>query len=130
MADLTVDIVTPERLVYSGPATQVIAPGFNGQFGVLPGHTLFLSVMRAGTVTVDTPSGSKRFIVGRGFAEAGSERVVLLTDSCEEPGDVDKDAAKKAVSEAEAILEQATPGTQEWSNAQIKLEHANARLEA
>lgn len=130
MSQLQVDIVTPQRLVYSGPASQVTAPGAEGQFGVLPGHTIFLSVLRAGMVVVDTPEGSKQFLVGRGFAEAGPEGVVLLTDSCEDPADVDKAAAQKALGEAEAVLETAQPGTAEHQNASIKAEHALARLEA
>lgn len=130
MSGLNVDIVTPERKVYSGPAVEVRAPGFLGEFGVLPGHTIFLAVLKAGTVVLDTPSGTHRYVVGRGFAEAGPERVVLLTDSCEDPAVIDKADAQASLAKAEEALERAAPGSEEWAAAEAAAELARARLEA
>ena len=48
MADLQVDIVTPQKLIYSGSASEVRAPGWEGQFDVLPGHSLFLALLHGG----------------------------------------------------------------------------------
>ena len=55
-----------------------------GEFGVLPRHIPFLTVLQPGIVKVRGPSGVLRFQVGAGFAEAGPDRVVLLVDSCDE----------------------------------------------
>lgn len=128
MADLIVDIVTPEKVVYSGPAREVRAPGAGGEFGVLPGHTFFLSLLRPGIASVDTDSGTRRFVVGKGFAEAGPDKIVLLTDSCESVDQVDKAAAEALLVDAETRLAQHAPGSDEALIAQGDLEMARARL--
>ena len=130
MAELHLDLVTPEKLVFSGPATEILVPGFEGEFGVLPGHTIYLSLLRPGIATVFGASGTRRFVVGRGFAEAGPERVVLLTDSCEPAEAVDKAAAQKALVAAESVLEKAEPDTEAWAQARLQADMASARLQA
>jgi F-type H+-transporting ATPase subunit epsilon len=84
MSDLHVEIVTPRKVAWKGTATDVQAPGELGEFGVLPRHIPFLTVLQPGIVKVRGPSGVLRFQVGAGFAEAGPDRVVLLVDSCDE----------------------------------------------
>lgn len=127
---LNVDIVTPERVVFSGPANEVRAPGVHGEFGILPDHALFLSLLRAGVVTVSAAGGTQRFVVGRGFAEAGPDRLVVLTDSCEAADGIDKGAAKAALEQAEGVLADSQPGTEEHLRAEQAAELALARLEA
>lgn len=129
MADLTVDIVTPERTVFSGAALEVRAPGASGEFGVLPDHTQFLALLKAGVVTVKTSGGEQRFAVGRGFAEAGPDRVVLLTDSCEAAASVDKDAAAKLLEVSLAAVTDSEPGTEKRLEAEQNAELAQARLD-
>ncbi|MES2638808.1 MAG: F0F1 ATP synthase subunit epsilon [Myxococcota bacterium] len=82
--DLHVEIVTPRKVAWKGTALDVQAPGELGEFGVLPRHIPFLTVLAPGVVKVRTAAGLLRFQVGAGFAEAGPDRVVLLTDSCDE----------------------------------------------
>ncbi len=81
---LHVEIVTPRKVAWTGTATDVQAPGELGEFGVLPRHVPFLTVLAPGIVKVRSGSTVLRFQVGAGFAEAGPDRVVLLVDSCEE----------------------------------------------
>ncbi len=130
MADLTIDIVTPERLVFSGSAREIRVPGALGEFGVLPGHTIFLSLLRPGIATIDTAGGAKRFIIGTGFAEAGADRVVLLTDTCEEVGSIDKAKAQQDLADAEVELLAAAPDSDEWKAAADKAQLAAVRLSA
>lgn len=104
MADLHVDIVTPQRLVFSGQAAEVRAPGWEGEFDILPGHTLFLSLLHGGVLELVTGNGSQRFVIGRGFAEAGPDRVTILTDRCVAPDDVDKAAAQQDLVQLEDEL--------------------------
>lgn len=104
MSELQVDIVTPERLVYSGRASELSAPGWDGEFDILPGHSLYLSLLHGGTLVLQTPEGEKRFVVGRGFAEAGPDRVTILTDRCMAPADVDASEAKTELAAAEEEL--------------------------
>ncbi len=80
---LQVSIVTPRAVVWKGEADSVQAPGELGEFGVLPKHIPFLSTLKPGTLTVYTGGSSKKYTIGTGFAEAGPDRVVILTESCE-----------------------------------------------
>ncbi len=81
---LEVRIVTPRKVIWEGQATSVQAPGSLGEFGVLPKHIPYLTTLRPGPVKIESASGTFRFIVGVGFAEAGPDRVTLLTETCEE----------------------------------------------
>jgi len=80
---LSVEIVTPRGVAWKGQATDVQAPGEMGEFGVLPQHIPFLTTLRPGLLTVRDQEGVKKYQVGAGFAEAGPDRVVVLTESCE-----------------------------------------------
>jgi len=130
VADLQVDIVTPQKLIYSGTASEVRAPGWEGQFDVLPGHSLFLALLHGGVLEMVTPEGPKRFVVGRGFAEAGPDRVTILTDRCLSPEDVDKAEAQKDLATFEDELN-VTNAYDEHALAKLeeKLEVARAMLE-
>ena len=128
MASIQLDIVTPQRLVFSGEVSEVRVPGWEGEFGVLPEHELFLSLVRGGVVRLVTPQGEQRFVVGRGFAEAGPERVTVLTDSCLEADQVDKAAAQQDLAAAEKALTELSAEDPEWDAAEEKLELARGKL--
>jgi F-type H+-transporting ATPase subunit epsilon len=78
-----VQIVTPRGIAFTGDVLDVQAPGELGEFGVLPGHIPFLTTLRPGTLALRNSDGVKKFAIGAGFAEAGPDRVVVLTESCE-----------------------------------------------
>lgn len=126
---LQVTIVTPEKLVFEGQASEVEAPGWEGEFGVLDGHDPFLSLMRAGVVTVHSTQGVQKFIVGRGFVEAGATSVTILADSCETPDGVDKAAARQDLQRAEADLLEVSAFTPAWDHVDERRELAQARLD-
>jgi F-type H+-transporting ATPase subunit epsilon len=76
-----VSVITPEKTLFSGEATMVIAPGEEGDFGVLPKHAPFISSLKAGTITIDTADGKQQKIeVTGGFAEVVPERVTVLAE--------------------------------------------------
>jgi F-type H+-transporting ATPase subunit epsilon len=125
---LNIEIVTPTETAFSGEALQVQAPGFLGEFGVLPEHTLFLSVVKAGVVTITTASETTRFVVGRGFAEAGPDRLSLLTEICEEGSTVDKAAAKSLLEISEKTMATADPNGGDFTYAEHQAEIARARI--
>lgn len=128
MADLNVDIVTPEKSVFSGTATEVRVPGWLGEFDVLPGHDLFLSLVRGGLLTVSAGGKDHRFIVGRGFAEAGPDRVSVLVDSALPAEQADLTTAQADLDAAETLLTQCGYGSAEWLQAEEAAEFARARL--
>lgn len=125
---LTVEIVTPSSVAFSGEAEEIRAPGVLGEFGILPEHTLFLSVVKAGVVEVLAEGKSSRFVVGRGFAEAGPDRVTLLTELCETSDSVDKDAAAALLEESEKTMTTSDPSGGDWAHANKQAEIARARL--
>jgi F-type H+-transporting ATPase subunit epsilon len=125
---LSVRIVTPTALAWEGEATDVQAPGLQGEFGVYPKHIPYLTVIVPGLATVRTAEGVRRFAIGEGFAEAGPEHVVILAASCEDLATVDRAAAQKDLAAAEALLAQHAEGTPERANAAQKAALARARL--
>ena len=101
---LAVEIVTPAAVAWKGEAEEVQAPGLLGEFDALPDHAAMLAVTRAGVVTVHAADGARRKVVGTGFAEVGPDQITLLVDLCEPAEDVDKEAAKAALTAAEDTL--------------------------
>ena len=127
---LNVDIVTPERTVFSGEASEVRAPGEGGEFGILPDHTDFLTLLRPGITTITTSGGSERYVTAGGFAEAGPDRVVLLVEACEAAASVNKADAQDALDAALKALETAPIGSDAHAAAQRDVALHTARLEA
>lgn len=82
---LDVEVVTPDKLVVKMVADEVIAPGADGLFGVRPGHTQLLAVLRAGPLTVRDGTHSTVMQVTGGFVEAGPAKVRVLADSVVTP---------------------------------------------
>lgn len=128
--EIQLDIVTPEKGVFSGKVLQVILPAWEGQEGVLPDHDAKLELLRGGVCTVVTSQGDTRYAIGRGFAEVGQDRVTLLCDSCDEASTVDKGAVQTELSELRAKL-----STQDWvseaaNSTKVAIELAEAKLEA
>ncbi|GGM26970.1 F0F1 ATP synthase subunit epsilon [Promicromonospora citrea] len=81
MAELSVDLVSRDRKVWSGAATQVSAPSADGQVGILANHTPLLAVLRPGTITVDTASGpALEAQVTGGFMSVDNNLVTLVVD--------------------------------------------------
>ena len=115
-------------MAYRAVATEVVAPGFHGEFGVLPDHAPLMSVVTPGVVKVITDDGVTSFVVGRGFVEAGPRRVVVLTESVESTGGVDSAGALKALEQAEKDLAAAEPGTGAHRDADHRAQMARARL--
>ena len=126
---LTVEIVTPAAIAFSGEVSEVQAPGVLGEFGVLSGHAQMLAVTQPGRVTLRTEEGTQMMLVGAGFAEAGPDRVTLLVDLCEEVGAVDRATAEKELSEAVAALGNVDVESDEGLQIQKRIDLATARLQ-
>ncbi len=75
------ELVSPEKLLLSEPASMVVVPGGEGNFGVLPGHALLISTVRPGVIDVyENSTVSERYFVSGGFAEVTPERCTVLAD--------------------------------------------------
>jgi F-type H+-transporting ATPase subunit epsilon len=103
--NIRIEVVTPEKSVVSDEAQIVVAPGEVGEFGVLTGHTPFMTSLKTGSLYYRDGSGKERYVfVSGGFAEALPDRVTILADSAERRRDIDVDRAKSAKERAEQRL--------------------------
>jgi len=124
------EIVTPEKIVVSEDAQIVMAPGVLGEFGVLIGHTPFLTALKAGAVRYTDAQGSEHMVfVSGGFAEALPDRVTVLAESAERRRDIDIERARAALERAQKRLaEQRSKEEVDFVRAQAALQRALMRL--
>ena len=79
---MQLDIITPEKILFSASAEMVVIPGTEGDFGVLPGHAPFISTIRPGIITIDTSDGEKRMIaIIGGIAEVVPDHCTVLAET-------------------------------------------------
>ena len=131
MADnIKLEIVTPDKAVVSEDVKIVMAPGSLGEFGVLTGHTPFLTTLRTGIVRFTDVKGTEQYVfVNGGFAEALPNKVTVLAESAERREDVDLDRAKAAQERAEKRLEEARARENiDAARAKAALERAMVRI--
>ena len=127
---MQVKIVTPAKLAFEDSAEEIQVPGWDGEFGVLDGHAKLLSLTRPGVVVVHRTDGKKRLLVGKGFAEIGSEHISLLVDLCESVDDIDKDSAQKDLDAALTELESLSISDAGYAFVKNRVDLAQARLDA
>ena len=130
MDALQVEIVTPERAVYSGKVAEVLLPAWEGQLGVLPDHDTLLSLLKCGVCEVRDGSGVKRWVIGRGFADMGGDHVTVLTDRAVAVESLDKDAARTELAAAMTEIEGGTLSNEAAKQAAVRAEWAQAVLDA
>jgi F-type H+-transporting ATPase subunit epsilon len=128
--NIRLEVVTPEKVVVDEKAQIVMAPGFLGEFGVLIGHTPFLTTLKVGTIHYTDEGGRERFIfVNGGFAEALPDKVTVLAESAERRRDIDIERAKASLERAQKRLaEDANKADIDFMRAQVALERAIQRL--
>lgn len=125
--NIKLEIVTPEKSVVNEEAQIVMAPGSLGEFGVLSGHTPFMTSLKAGAVRYVDKAGKERFVfVSGGFAEALPNKVTILADSAERRKDIDVERAKAALARAEERL--AKEGDVDFTRARAALARAILRI--
>ena len=98
---IDLEIVTPRGRALSALVDEVTAPSVAGEFGVLPGHLPLLAALRAGIVTYKEGSETRRVAVGSGFAEAGANKLLILTDEYTERDKVDPVLVRKELAEVD-----------------------------
>jgi F-type H+-transporting ATPase subunit epsilon len=109
MADkVEFELVSPERLILSQAVDMVVVPGAEGDFGVLPGHALFLSTVRPGIIAVHNEGAVReRIFVGGGFAEVTPERCTVLADEAVPVQDIDRAKVESRLKELREDLAEA-----------------------
>jgi F-type H+-transporting ATPase subunit epsilon len=99
------DVVTPDRPVVSDEVTELVAPGTEGYFGVLPGHTPFITTLGIGELTYWRGKDERHLAVTWGYAEVRGDRVIILAESAERAEEIDVERAERARRRAEERLE-------------------------
>lgn len=123
---ILLEVVTPEKLLLSKQVDEVIAPGSEGEFGVLPGHCSFLSTLRIGELRYRVGDQTNHMAVLWGYAEVTTTKVTIMAEIAEKAEDIDIDRAAAKVAEAERRL-QVGGLPSELKEAQISLEKARLR---
>lgn len=129
MGDLFLEVVTPEGIQISQKVDMVMAPGTEGEFGVLPGHTHFLSGIIPGELRFDQDDKREYMAVTYGFAEVSDDKVSILVDTAEKAIDIDVERARLAMERAKERLEKAKDQEDiDFSRAEAALRRAISRL--
>ena len=128
MSSLKVDIVTAERTVYSGEVEAIIAPGVEGQLGILPHHAPLMTILKAGELVVRKDSWDESLAISGGFLEVRPDRVIILADSAERAEEIDVARAEAARKRAEERLKERAAGSVEVAQAEAALQRAVARI--
>lgn len=128
MAAFQLDIVTPEKTVYSGQVRYVQAPGSEGSFGVLSGHVPFLTSLQIGILNIDEDGGGElKMAISGGFAQVAPQGVTVLAETAEKADQINVDRARSARERAEGRLAQSAEAV-DSARAQAALARALNRL--
>ena len=129
MAKIRLEIVTAERLVFSGEVDEVTAPGFDGEITVLPRHAPLLTMLRSGDLRLVTNGQATDIAVSGGFLEVEPDRIRILADTAERAEEIDVARAQAALSQARDAVEEArTRGDTDLRAAMAALQRQQVRL--
>ena len=124
---LRLRLVTPERKVLDVECDEVELPGELGYFGVLPGHTPLVAMLKIGQASYRIARKESFIVIGGGFAEVSNDVVTVLCDFADLPQEIDLPAAQREQAQAEEQMKTVGPETFQVINA--KLETAMARVQ-
>ncbi len=122
------EIVSPEKMVFSGMIEEVTIPGTEGEFGVLRGHEAFLSSVDIGELNFLKEGKTTYYAVNTGYAEVTSDKVTVLVETAERADHIDKERAMRAKDNAESRLNQLTKEDVEYEIMRAALARAIARI--
>jgi F-type H+-transporting ATPase subunit epsilon len=121
---LRLDIVTPERLAYSDDVDEVIAPGSQGELGILPHHAPLLTTLGLGELRVRKGGTEEAFAIVGGFLQVRPDRVVVMAETADMASEIDLERAEEARREAERALEAGFVETSDLAAARAALQRA------
>jgi len=129
MADeLLMEIVTPEKMIFSGNIEEVTLPGTEGEFGVLRGHEAFLTSVEIGEMNYVKDGKKSYYAVNTGYVEVTGDKVTVLIETAEKSEQIDKERALRAKDNAEKRLSQMTKEDVDYETARAALARAIARI--
>jgi len=128
--NIRLEVVTPDKYVVDEEVQIAVAPGSLGEFGVLIGHTPFLTTLKTGIMHFTDAKGTQRFVfVSGGFAEVLPNKVTILAESAERREDIDVERAKAAMQRAQERLAKASHADDiDFNRASAALQRALYRI--
>ena len=126
--ELILEVVTPEKMAFSGKVDEVTIPGTEGEFGVLRGHEPFLTSVDIGELYYIADGKKTYYAVNTGYAEVTGGKVTILIETAERADAVDKDRALKAKERAEAALTQLAKEHSDYEKMRLALLRAVNRI--
>jgi len=126
---LTLELATPTRMVVAETVDEVVVPGSEGYFGVLPGHAPLLATLGIGELTYRVGRDERHVAVAGGFAEVRNDKVIVLADSAELPQDIDRARAERARDRAEQRLSGRSQDEIDYARAGAALARAVTRIQ-
>lgn len=117
---MMLEIITAEQQVYGDEVDMVIAPGIDGQLGILPHHAPLMTVLQPGEITIRKDGSDNYLAVTGGFLEMLGNRVSVLADACERSEEIDEERAQAAMQRAQERMSN--------QQTEIELERAMASL--
>lgn len=122
------EIVTPERLAYSGEVDSVTLPGSEGELGVLPHHAPLVSMLGVGELRIRKDGQEESFAIVGGFLQVRPDKVVVMAETADLASEIDLERAQQARREAERALDSGFHGEADLSAARAALQHALLRI--
>ena len=109
MATIKLEIITAERQVYSDDVNTVVAPGVEGELGILPHHAPLITMLKPGEVLIRKDSEETYLFVSGGFLEVRPDKIIILADASERCEEIDVERAEAAKHRAEESLKTRVP---------------------
>ncbi len=130
-ASFQLEVVTPQRLIVSDEVTELMAPGSEGYFGVLPGHIPFITTLKIGELTYWKGKDERHLAVTWGYAEVRGDKVIVLAETAERAEEIDAERAGRARERAERRVREWGSGDEavDFARAQAALQKALTRLQ-
>jgi F-type H+-transporting ATPase subunit epsilon len=121
-------VVTRERKIVEIDVDEVILPGYEGELGILPGHTPLLAMLKIGQMRYRNGANVERLVISWGFAEVLPDRVIVMAETARLPGEIDPAAAEQSRREAEKELADLSSHDPEFAIVEARLEESVAML--
>jgi F-type H+-transporting ATPase subunit epsilon len=125
---ILLEIVTPERLAYSGEVDSVQVPGSEGEMGILPHHAPLVSMLGIGELVIRTAGGEELFAIAGGFVQVRPDKVVVMAETADLASEIDLERAQEARREAERAIESGYHEPADLAVARAQLQQALLRI--
>jgi F-type H+-transporting ATPase subunit epsilon len=126
--EMMLEIVTPEKMIFSDYVEEVTIPGGDGEFGALIGHAPLLSTVKIGELNYTKDNKKIYYAVGQGYAEVLARKVTVLLDTAERADLIDREGARREKEAAEAELSRLSKDDEDYGRVSDRVDLADLRL--